>query len=271
VLVCCTGGEEGDLQNPAPARAGPTVPRPHARAGEGQAGRAPPARAAAFGRDHRLRPRRHARLPRFGHARQRGQCPSRVLRQRRPRRGGRPARRGDPGRAPAGDHHLRRRPARLPAPRPPEGARHLAAGLRTCGRPELVPRARRALAAVEDVLLDVEQGPDRRPPRGHDPPPRRVAVRPGVARPARPGPPHHHQARHRRLPVGAHRLAQGSRHPGRPHRAWWFGLDDHQLREVYPYEDWILARSLVGTPAEGELETDLFAGVRDLAISGGDE
>ncbi len=56
-----------------------------------------------------------------------------------------------------------------------------------------------------------------------------------------------------------------------PTEPWWFGLDDHQLREVYPYEDWILARSLVGTPAEGELETDLFAGVRDLAISGGDE
>ncbi|MEI6495420.1 MAG: PIG-L family deacetylase [Actinomycetota bacterium] len=46
-----------------------------------------------------------------------------------------------------------------------------------------------------------------------------------------------------------------------PTEAWWFGLDDEQLAEVYPYEDWILARSLVGTPAEGEYEVDMFAGI----------
>lgn len=56
-----------------------------------------------------------------------------------------------------------------------------------------------------------------------------------------------------------------------PTEPWWFGLDDAQLAEVYPYEDWILARSLVGTPAEGEYEDDLFAGVRHRVISGGDE
>jgi mycothiol S-conjugate amidase len=47
-----------------------------------------------------------------------------------------------------------------------------------------------------------------------------------------------------------------------PTESWWFGLDDHEMAEVYPYEDWILARSLVGTPAPGEFETDLFAGLR---------
>ncbi|MGD9997366.1 MAG: PIG-L family deacetylase [Ilumatobacteraceae bacterium] len=47
-----------------------------------------------------------------------------------------------------------------------------------------------------------------------------------------------------------------------PTEAWWFGLDDHEMAEVYPYEDWILARSLVGMPAPGEFETDLFAGLR---------
>ena len=47
-----------------------------------------------------------------------------------------------------------------------------------------------------------------------------------------------------------------------PNESWWFGLDDHQLAEVYPYEDWILARSLVGMPAPGEYEDDLFAGLR---------
>ncbi len=59
-----------------------------------------------------------------------------------------------------------------------------------------------------------------------------------------------------------------------PTEPWWFGLDDQQLAEVYPYEDWILARSLVGVPADGEYEDDLFAGLRETArpmISGGDE
>ncbi|MEY4340388.1 MAG: putative mycothiol conjugate amidase [Actinomycetota bacterium] len=50
-----------------------------------------------------------------------------------------------------------------------------------------------------------------------------------------------------------------------PSEPWWFGLTDDQLAEVYPWEDWILARSLVGTPAEGELESDLFTGVRSTA------
>jgi mycothiol S-conjugate amidase len=47
-----------------------------------------------------------------------------------------------------------------------------------------------------------------------------------------------------------------------PKESWWFGLDDTQLAAVYPYEDWILARSLVGEPAADEIETDLFAGLR---------
>lgn len=50
-----------------------------------------------------------------------------------------------------------------------------------------------------------------------------------------------------------------------PDEPWWFGLTDEQLADVFPWEEWILARSLVGEPAEGELETDLFAGVRSSA------
>jgi mycothiol S-conjugate amidase len=49
-----------------------------------------------------------------------------------------------------------------------------------------------------------------------------------------------------------------------PTAAFWFGLSDDELAEIYPYEDWILARSLVGPipdPAHGAYETDLFAGV----------
>jgi mycothiol S-conjugate amidase len=50
-----------------------------------------------------------------------------------------------------------------------------------------------------------------------------------------------------------------------PTEAFWFGLTDDELAEAYPYEDWILARSLVGSPAPGEVEDDLFAGIRQPA------
>jgi mycothiol S-conjugate amidase len=66
-----------------------------------------------------------------------------------------------------------------------------------------------------------------------------------------------------------------------PAEKFWFGLTEEQLIEVYPHEDWVLARSLVGTPTSeelerGEYETDLFAGVRSAqdaatsrAVAGG--
>lgn len=45
---------------------------------------------------------------------------------------------------------------------------------------------------------------------------------------------------------------------------FWFGLSDAELAETYPYEDWVLAKSLVPTPplAAGEYEDDMFRGVR---------
>jgi mycothiol S-conjugate amidase len=46
-----------------------------------------------------------------------------------------------------------------------------------------------------------------------------------------------------------------------PNESWWFGLDDHELAEVYPWEDWILARSLAGPIPEADEERDLFAGI----------
>jgi mycothiol S-conjugate amidase len=48
-----------------------------------------------------------------------------------------------------------------------------------------------------------------------------------------------------------------------PNEAFWFGLSDEELAEAYPYEDWILAESHVGKPPEGVIEDDLFAGVRE--------
>ncbi len=47
-----------------------------------------------------------------------------------------------------------------------------------------------------------------------------------------------------------------------PTAAWWFGLDNATMAAVYPWEDWILARSLVGPIPEGDGERDLFAGIR---------
>jgi len=46
-----------------------------------------------------------------------------------------------------------------------------------------------------------------------------------------------------------------------PNEPFWFGLDDEQLVTVYPWEDWILARSLVGPIPTADTERDLFEGV----------
>lgn len=46
-----------------------------------------------------------------------------------------------------------------------------------------------------------------------------------------------------------------------PAEPWWFGLSDEELVEVYPYEDWILARSTVGPVPPDHLEHDLFEGI----------
>ncbi len=59
VLVTCTGGEEGDILNPAMDKEGV----------RGQLARSTKRRASAGGRDHWLRRGRDARLPGFGHAR----------------------------------------------------------------------------------------------------------------------------------------------------------------------------------------------------------
>jgi mycothiol S-conjugate amidase len=49
-----------------------------------------------------------------------------------------------------------------------------------------------------------------------------------------------------------------------PTSPFWFGLTDEQMTEVYPWEDWILARSTVGPiPERDAVEGDLFAGVHE--------
>ena len=52
-----------------------------------------------------------------------------------------------------------------------------------------------------------------------------------------------------------------------PNAGWWFGLSDEQLAVTYPWEDWILARSRVGPIPDAASERDLFDGVRDVSDS----
>lgn len=55
-----------------------------------------------------------------------------------------------------------------------------------------------------------------------------------------------------------------------PTQSFWFGLTDEELAEVYPYEDWVLARSTVGPVPDGEIETDLFERIdvaNDIAVA----
>ena len=47
-----------------------------------------------------------------------------------------------------------------------------------------------------------------------------------------------------------------------PEEGFWFALGDAELAKVYRWEDWILARSLVGPIPDGATEHDLFEGVR---------
>ena len=45
-----------------------------------------------------------------------------------------------------------------------------------------------------------------------------------------------------------------------PNSRFWFGIPPEVQREIHPYDDYILARSLVDSPLP---EDDLFAGVRE--------
>ena len=58
-----------------------------------------------------------------------------------------------------------------------------------------------------------------------------------------------------------------------PTAPFWFGLSDAELAAIYPWEDWILARSLVGDipshdPGDDHLEHDLFEGIASTAEVG---
>ena len=46
-----------------------------------------------------------------------------------------------------------------------------------------------------------------------------------------------------------------------PKEQFWFGLSDEELAETYPFEDWIRARSLVDVPKSDGYEDDFFSGI----------
>ncbi len=49
---------------------------------------------------------------------------------------------------------------------------------------------------------------------------------------------------------------------------FWMRLPDEVVREIFPWDEYALARSRVGELAEGETEDDLFAGVRSQEAHG---
>jgi mycothiol S-conjugate amidase len=48
-----------------------------------------------------------------------------------------------------------------------------------------------------------------------------------------------------------------------PSESFWFNVNDEELAEIYPWEDWVLAESRVGFPPAGQREDDLFAGMQE--------
>ena len=50
-----------------------------------------------------------------------------------------------------------------------------------------------------------------------------------------------------------------------PNAGFWFGLNEAELADAYPWEDWILARSVAGSIPEHDEERDLFAGIVEEA------
>ena len=144
VLVCCTGGEAGDILNPAVEH--PGTRRSDARDAHGGAA----TRACACSATTSLHllgyhdsgmpdTETNARPDNFANA-PLDEAVGRLV-QHHPRR------------APAGHHHVPRRPRLLPASRSHPRARDLGARRSTlAGDPEAYPGARRAVAAVEAVL-----------------------------------------------------------------------------------------------------------------------
>lgn len=60
---------------------------------------------------------------------------------------------------------------------------------------------------------------------------------------------------HRRAGLLAHRTQVDP-------ESHWMRLPDDVIRDIFPWDEYVLARSLVGMPPDGETEDDLFTGLR---------
>ncbi len=148
-------------------------------------------------------------------------------------------------------------------------ARHLAAGVRAGWRSRVVSRSRGAVAAVEALLHDLGAGPHGSGARQDARARPRVAIRRQVVRAAMARRPHHHPHRREPVAVGATRRAAGPRHADRSDIAVLVRAVRRGARRALSVGGLgARARSLVGTPAEGEVEHDLFAGIRSEARGG---
>ena len=192
------------------------------------------------------------RLPRLGHARHRGQRPARQLRQRAARRSGRSAGRDHPPRAATGADHLRRRARVLRAPRPHPGARDLGAGVRRRRRSRPLPRRRRSRGSRRSSTTRASRsGASRRcttrtsrsarrapTPSASRELAERAAWRTSTSR--RPPP---------LVDVGdflaARRRALLAHRTQIDPDSHWMQVSDDLMRETFPWEEYVLARSLV--------------------------
>ncbi len=192
--------------------------------------------------DHRLRRGRDARLPRLGHARQRGQRPNprsfanapldeavgrlvEIIRRDRPQvivtygddQGG------------------------LPAPRPPAGARHHAARLRPRRRSRLATPSSVRRGRSSKLYYSVwSQASHRADPRQVPRAGPRVALQRGVVQAPVAGRPHHHLHRHRGLRDVRHDALLAHATQVDPTSPFWFGLPREvsrshpSLRRLHP-------------------------------------
>jgi len=51
-----------------------------------------------------------------------------------------------------------------------------------------------------------------------------------------------------------------------PTSPFWFGLDDDEMAQVFPYEDWICAMTADGALPESDSENDLFDGIVGIGV-----
>ena len=136
------------------------------------------------------------------------------------------------------------------------------------GDPEWYPELGEPVPAVEAVLLDVVSGAAVGGPRSPHRARRHVAVRREVVRAAGQRPPHHHPRRGRRLPVRPLGVAACPRHAGRPDRVVVVRPRRRRDGRRLPVGG-LDPRPLAGRRRSPPrpVEDDLFAGIRSRRVS----